>query len=315
MENFDEDVHARLRTNLLDTRERLDWFSLMFWQITRYILQGKAIFNEHELTFELPEPGLDGFQAGCYHLISKKQANISGDFLYRLSHPLGEYVITNAKEVETPLASVVFDITHHPARIAMVEKLKGKTGWLILQRLVIDSFEQEEYLLFSAIDQAGNSLDQETCEKLFHCSGTVHGDMQLPQEQRVRLENETSRHIQAAISRSLEENNRHFNEARERLEKWADDMVIAAEKELKDTKQQINVLNRQARLATTVEEQHTLQEKIRDLEKKKRRQRQQIFDLEDEIAQKRDDLIRALERRMTQKTTHEPLFTIQWAVK
>ncbi|MGB8215489.1 MAG: SNF2-related protein [Anaerolineales bacterium] len=315
LENFDEDVHARLRTNLLDTRERLDWFSLMFWQITRYILQGKAIFNEHELTFELPEPGLDGFQAGCYHLISKKQANISGDFLYRLSHPLGEYVITNAKEVETPLASVVFDITHHPARIAMVEKLKGKTGWLILQRLVIDSFEQEEYLLFSAIDQAGNSLDQETCEKLFHCSGTVHGDMQLPQEQRVRLENETSRHIQAAISRSLEENNRHFNEARERLEKWADDMVIAAEKELKDTKQQINVLNRQARLATTVEEQHTLQEKIRDLEKKKRRQRQQIFDLEDEIAQKRDDLIRALERRMTQKTTHEPLFTIQWAVK
>ena len=70
----------------------------------------------------------------------------------------------------------------------------------------------------------------------------------------------------------------------------------------------------EARLAITMEEQREMQEKIRDLEKKKRRQRQQIFDLEDEITQKRDDLISALERRMTQKTTLEPLFTIAWKV-
>ena len=63
-----------------------------------------------------------------------------------------------------------------------------------------------------------------------------------------------------------------------------------------------------------MEEQREMQAKIRELEKKKRRQRQQIFDLEDEIAQKRDDLISALERRMTQKTRLEPLFTIAWKV-
>lgn len=68
------------------------------------------------------------------------------------------------------------------------------------------------------------------------------------------------------------------------------------------------------RLASTMEEQHELQEKIQGLEKKKRRQRQQIFDSEEEIAQKRDDLISALERRMTQKTTSELLFTIAWKV-
>jgi SNF2 family DNA or RNA helicase len=97
-------------------------------------------------------------------------------------------------------------------------------------------------------------------------------------------------------------------------EEIEDDMILAAEKELKDTKLQINALNRQSRMSATVEEQHEFQEKIRDLEKKKRRQRQQIFDLEDEIAQKRDDLIAALERRMTQKKSIEPLFTIFWKV-
>jgi len=314
LENFDEDVHSRLKTNLLDTRERMDWFSQMFWQVTRHTLQDKADFNDHELTFDLAEPGLNHFRAGRYHLISKIQPNISGEFLYRLSHPLGEHVIQIAKESEAPLASVTFDISNHPVRIALVEKLKGKMGWLHLQQLVIDSFEREEYLLFSAVDSKGNALDQETCEKLFHCVGQAGGEASLSEEQHKRLDDEARRHVQATISRSLEENNRHFNEARERLEKWAEDMVMASEKELKDTKQQINILNRQARLAATVEEQHTFQERIRELEKKKRRQRQEIFDLEDEIAQKRDDLISTLEKRMIQKTHIEPLFTIQWAV-
>lgn len=40
---------------------------------------------------------------------------------------------------------------------------------------------------------------------------------------------------------------KYFNKAREKPEKWADDMVLAAEKALKDTKEQIKLLQRQAR--------------------------------------------------------------------
>lgn len=112
----------------------------------------------------------------------------------------------------------------------------------------------------------------------------------------------------------MERNNRFFNEERERLARWADDMVLAAEHELKATKEQIKALNRQTRTAATLEEQHQAQAKIRDLEKKKRRQRQQIFDVEDEIMEKRDRLIEALERRMTRKTRVEPLFVLRWTV-
>ena len=314
LENFDEDVHARLKTNLMDTHERIDYFSEMFWGVTKFILAGKAVFDDRVLTFTLLAPGLDGFQPGPYHLISKTQPNTPGEFLYRLSHPLGEYVLKAAKEQATPVEMVYFDISRHPVKFAMVEALQGKSGWLHLQRLAIDSFETEEYLLFSAIDSAGNSLDQETCEKLFHCLGKSENGVEMPASVQQRLNQEAIRARQATISRSLEENNRHFNEARDKLEKWADDQIIASEKALKDTKQQIRVLNRQARLALTLEEQHDLQEKIQELEKKKRRQRQQIFDLEDEVTQKRDDLITALERRMTQKTSSEPLFTIAWTV-
>jgi len=65
---------------------------------------------------------------------------------------------------------------------------------------------------------------------------------------------------------SLERNHRHYHEARDQLEKWAEDMIVASEKELRDAKEQIKVLNRQARQAVTVQEQHEIQEKIRDAE-------------------------------------------------
>ena len=91
-------------------------------------------------------------------------------------------------------------------------------------------------------------------------------------------------------------------------------MILATEKDLLDTKNQIKALNRQARLATNLEVQHEIQEKVRKLEKKKCRQRQQIFDLEDEITEKRDDLIQLLDQRLAQKTAAEPVFTIWWTV-
>ena len=314
LEHFDEDVHARLKVNLTGAREQLDRVGRMFWTLTRFILDQRASFDDADLTFRLADPPIPAARPGLYHLISKERANIPGDFLYRLSHPLGEHVTETGKTVPTPVASVTFDVSHHPARISVVEEIKGKSGWLLLQRLVIESFEREEHLLFSAFRDDGQALDQETCEKLFNCHGTPGTEMPVPSAAEKRLSAEADRHLKATISRSLERNGRHFNEAREQLEKWAEDMILAAERELRDTKEQIKLLNRQARQATTVQEQHELQERMRELETKKRRLRQRIFDVEDEITAKRDKLIDALERRMQQRTSSERLFAVRWSV-
>lgn len=78
------------------------------------------------------------------------------------------------------------------------------------------------------------------------------------------------------LSSGLEQSNRFFHEECERLERWAEDMVLGAEKELADTKAQLKALGRQARLATTTGEQHALQLRVRELEKLQRRQRQRV---------------------------------------
>jgi hypothetical protein len=196
-----------------------------------------------------------------------------------------------------------------------VDALKGQSGYLRLNRLQIQSYEEEEYLLFSGFKDDGSSLDQETCEKLFNCGGSVsETNLNLPEAQSKRLEGESNRHNEATINRSLDSNSQHFSQARERLERWAEDSVLAAEQAIKDTKEQIKAFRRQSRQAETLTEQKEIQEKIQSLEKKQRRQRQQIFDVEDEINDKRDDLIAELERRLSQQTEHSELFTIRWKV-
>jgi len=314
LEHFDEDVHARLKVNLAGTREQLDKIGSMFWILTKFILYNDAEFDDTALTFKLLSPPLHSVKSGTYHMISKKQENVGGEFLYRISHPFGEYVVNMGKVCPSPLGLVTFDISNYSLRISVIDKLKGETGWLTLRHMVIKSFEYEEYLLFSGFDDKGNSLDQETCEKLFNCSATVSDLDSLPSDIKDRLDRESERFKKATISKSLETNSQHFNEARERLEKWADDMVLAAEKELRDTKEQIKALTRQSRLAATIDEQHQIQNKITELEKKKRRQRQKIFEIEDEIMEKRDALIDRLEQRMQQQMSVQDLFTIRWQV-
>ena len=315
LEHFDEDVHERLKVNLSGTQERLDRIGRIFWLVTRHELGGLADFDDVALSFDLKQSPVQQVRPGRYHLISKDRENVAGIFLYRLSHPLGEFVLSQAAARACEPAELTFDITHHPTRISVVEKLKGKSGWLRLQHLRIDSFDREEYLLFSAFDDAGKSLDQETCEKLFNCKAWVNENLAPPRNEiEQKLTAECNRHAQSVIAKSLEENNRHFNEARDQLDKWADDMILAAEKELDDIKRRIRDLQRRSRQAPTLEEQYQMQEQIASLERRKRKLREKIFDIEDEIADKRDRLVEALEKRMEQKTTTTPVFTIRWRV-
>ena len=264
LENFDEDVHERLRIQLNDAKAQLDRFSKRFWSLTQFMLHERAQFDDSTLTFDLARPPIQDVAVGRYHLISKSAPKADkpntaettedlsaefGTFLYRLSHPLGEFVIDRAKTLDTPPARIVFNVSQHPTRLHLVEALRGKYGYLTLTLLAIESFEREEYLLFSAIDDQGLSLEQETCEKLFNCMAENLGAAHIPEPIAQRLTAEVQRHSKSTISQSLETNNQYFNEAREKLEKWADDMVLSAEKALKDTKEQIKIQQRQARLA------------------------------------------------------------------
>src|SRR5690554_1970179 len=315
LEHFDEDIHDLLKIQLDAAQQRLDKVGRLFWDLTRHVLRDKARFDDVKHDFMLVQPPKSDLKPGHYQLIRKDLSaeKISADHLYRLTHPLGEYVLEEAKQLETPTAAITFDITNHPSKISVIEALKGQSGWLCLDLLTVDSFQREERLVFTGLKADGKPLDAETCERLFACksAGSAPSIADTPP---ALLQANAERHCQAVISRILEANNRFFQAEREKLEKWADDKILAAEQALQDTKAKIRGLKRESRQAETVEQQHGIQRQIRELERLQRRQRQQIFDVEDSIIEKRDQLIDTLEPRMNQHIQTTRLFTIQWHV-
>ncbi len=310
LENFDEDVHDRLKLRLQDAEARLDKLGRWFWGVTQFALNGRACFDDQSYAFSLTLPPA-GIAAGRYQLIRGAAQPDMLAHAYRLSHPLGEWSIDTSRNAATPVATLKLDYSQHGARVSVIEKLRGKSGWLTLARLEVTAFETTEALLFSGLTDDGQVLDQEACEKLMAIPvagkptplGTTVPEALLANSQRA---------VAATIAQVLEANQRLFNEERDKLERWADDKLLAADEALKNTKTRIAQLKRDARKAATLQEQDGIQRELSELERKQRRLRQEIFAVEDEIIAKRDELIVSLQQRLQEKTNNETLFSVRW---
>ena len=316
LENFDEDVHDRLKLRLQDAEARLDKLGRWFWGVTYYALDGRARFDEQSYAFSLSTPPTGIAQLapiGRYQLIRGAAQPDMLAHAYRLSHPLGEWSIDASLNAATPVATLKLDYGKHGARVSVIERLRGMSGWLTLARLEVTAFETTEALLFSGLADDGQLLDQETCEKLMAIPAAGKPTPLTNPVPEALLAN-SQRTVVATVAQVLEANQRLFNEERDKLERWADDKLLAAEEALKNTKARIAQLKRDARKAVTLQEQDGIQRELSELERKQRRLRQDIFAVEDEIIAKRDELIASLQQRLQEKTSHETLFSLRWQV-
>jgi len=314
LEHFDEQIHDLLRVQRDKAEAQLDRTGKLFWKLTRHCLAEQAKFNDSSLTFHLEASPVESVPAGDYWLIRKGKGIKPPEHahVYRLTHPLGEHVLDSGRRRETPVTTLHFQLSDHPLRISVLEQLTTRSGWLELNLLELDSFQHEEHLVFTALADDGTPLDQEACERLFNVTAeVVPGSAPEPPQELPAL---AKRQLDATLSRVLEENHSYFQRERDKLEAWADDQVASSEAQLEDTRAKIKDAKRRSRTAETLEEQKAAQEALKTLERQQRRDRQAIFDVQDEIEEKRDALIDALERQMHRKSQTHRLFRIRWVL-
>ena len=111
-----------------------------------------------------------------------------------------------------------------------------------------------------------------------------------------------------------ERNSRFFEAEAEKLNGWADDQLASAERALTETKRRIRDLRNQAVKTTSMEDQARIQGEIRETERRQRKLRQEIFEVEDQILAKRDELVEAMRAMLKQNVNTRPLFTIRWTL-
>lgn len=92
-------------------------------------------------------------------------------------------------------------------------------------------------------------------------------------------------------------------------------MVSTLEKELDTVKRQIREMERVSRQAQSMEEKLEANRRLQELERQKRKKRNELADREDEIGEQRKRMIAALDRRMVKQTSSSDVFVIEWQVK
>ena len=320
IENFDEDIHDLLKIQLDAAEQRLDKVSRWFWSLSCHQLQHCAQFQPDSHSFQLqqlPTPEITAVPLGQYQLTRRGQQQgneLSQAHTYRLSHPLAQWCIDQAKNEVVSSAEITFNYSQHQAKISVIESLCGKSGTLSLQCYRVESLEQtEDYLIFSAETDDGKPIPGETAQKLMQLPATATAiDLIAPTPAMVNtLEQERN-----AITRQINDRNLSFFEQEtNKLDAWADDLKEGLEQGIRQLDKDIKQVRRDSKIAPTLEEKLALQKQQRKLESLRNRQRRELFDKQDEVDERRESLIESLEGKLSKKTDIQDLFTIRWSVK
>lgn len=310
IEHFDADVIDKLKTRMIESKAYLTKFEKWLWWITKLFLANSADFNSQKLQFKLlKNPFKFKVKTGLYSFDKKNEAA----YAYRLNHPLAKAILKHYKELHLPQAEVIFDLCNHNRNINILEPLKNLSGWLQLSQVEVNSFEITDHLIFTALTDDGEILTQEQCRRMFELAATVKDidkkEPDFPGKENINAE--ILRHLRAELK---SKDARYLQHEVNKLNRWAEDRIYLVEKELKDTKLRIKELTRQAAQTNETIEQLDIQKRIRDLEKRQRRQRQEIFDAEDQIKEQRDGMIEEIEKRMHRSFNEKPVFIVRWKI-
>jgi hypothetical protein len=176
----------------------------------------------------------------------------------------------------------------------------------------VESFEEEDHLIFSAVTDTGTILDDEQAQRLFSLPGICRGDRPVAPTIRDQLQqifvSGQSRIIEGISAR----NSVFFDDEMDKLEKWADDLKSGLEYELKELDREIKYLKTESKKILKLEEKLKAQKDIKELEKKRNTKRRTLFEAQDEIDSRKEGLIESLEARLKQLISKSELFSIRW---
>lgn len=315
LENFDEQVQEKLRIRAEDSRNTRNRFERMLMDLTRAELGDCAAFDDggfklHRVPSSIENSGLAGVELGRYELPRR-----SGDaHLYRIGHPLAEWVIQQAKTRDLPAARLVFDYEAHGTRISTLEPYRAKSGWLSVKLVSVMALGQnEQHLLVAASTAEGEVLAEDDPEKLLRLPAIIQDANLYNNGEVLQVELEAR---QTTLLRDINQRNLgYFEQEVQKLDAWVDDLKLGLEQEIKAIDVEIKEVRRMAAVSATLEEKLAQQKHQRELESKRSKLRPELFARQDEIEAQHNALINQLEIQLQQQVEERTLFTVEWELK
>jgi adenine-specific DNA-methyltransferase len=310
LEHFDDEVREKLRVSDENSRLYLNRYERILMQLTRFELRDHAEFVS-DSAFRLNSCPFKGeIPLGLYELPRRTGES----HLYRLAHPLAQLVLEQAKNRALDPAELTFEYGTHDGKVSVVKPLIGQSGIVNLSLFTVEALDQtEDYLLATGVTDDGNALDEETLRRLFSLPATVtRSPVPIPQHptlEKLAVER------QDVIRRHISKRNAEFFELEvEKLDSWAEDLKVGLEREIKEFDRQIKEARKAAVAALTLEEKLAGQKQIKAIEAERGKRRRALFDAQDEIDRRREQLIAEVEGKLEQRVFTQSMFSLYWKV-
>ena len=304
-------MQDKLRIRAADSRAARSRFEHMLMDLTRTELGDCATFDHDGFDLHRLPAGTKSGEAialGRYELPRR-----SNDVhLYRIGHPLAEWVTDRAKNRAVPSARLEFDYAAHGSPISTLKPYRGKTGWLTLTLVSVEALgSQEQHLLVAANTSDGQSLSEDDPEKLLRLPARAQSSGLFSAADATLVADVESRKI--ALLREINQRNLgYFEQEVQKLDAWSDDLKLGLEQEIKAIDAEIKEVRRTAAISPTLEEKLLHQKRQRELEAMRSKLRRELFARQDEVEAQRNDLIAQLEGQLQQNVEDDTLLTVEW---
>lgn len=314
LENFDEEVHEKLRMNQRESSEVLSKYDNWLWQLTRFYLQPYAKFDDGQNGFTLiknPFPE-EQIHPGPY----RSGKEIDDANLYRPGHPLAQKIIEQCKTLTPDPKTLSFDYSHSGKKISILEPLVGKSGYMSVTCQTVTAFETEDFILLGGVCDDGEAIHAEQCRRFFSLNAAeapMDGDS-VPTDLQAAMGECLQRQKNELMATRTERNASFFELELDKLDRWSDDLKLGLEYELKELDRQIREARRSGQTAPALAEKLTIQKHVRELEGARTRKRQELFDAQDRIDKQRQDLIETIEKKLEQDCKETPVLTVRWSL-
>lgn len=311
LDNFDQEVLEKLKMN---SKYALDNFQEKLWHLTRFMLDEVATFDDANNDFMLRQPPLKeqvkDIKLGRYVF----DKNATDAYVYRIGHPLAQALIEAAKRLSLQPVELVFDLSQSGQKVSVLEPLLDTSGWMDVRVLTLHTLEITDHLIAVGFTDDGTELDKQQTARLLLLPARVEARLQslAPDFVLQQLEQmHQARVAQIKLERQAA-NGKAFDDEMEKMERWANDARLALRRELESLEGEIRLRKTEARRMIDLEGKVKAQRFIKELERRLAEKRYRQYELEQDIENRKDDILAQTEARLKQRTFARALFTVRW---
>ncbi len=310
LNNFDQEVVEKVR---IQSNDYLDRFNQQLWLVTHELLKNYAHFDKDGYSFVLhknPFPG-ETIHSGPYRM--GKQVEDANT--YRVGHPLAQRLLAQAKELPTPPREVTFEYSNSGKRIAVLDSLSGKSGWLMCSHYSVTALEAEDYLVLSGFTDDGETIDEKQIQRFFDLAAQKENETTVAADVEARLV-ELQAVKQSHMLEQLTQRNANWFEIEiDKLDRWAEDRRTSLQAELDELDETIKDTRKAARLAPNLPDKLEKQQSLRKLEAKRDEAWRNYDAASRELDKKKDELLDEISQRLEQNTKTDLLFILKWNLR